>query len=140
METGPWPHLDRRQERGVVWGGRHRFLLEVPANFGDLRYGELRRTPLPSTRVYGAFPGTGSSPIHRRVVNFIGPGRGRMGRTDQGLLRRRIVLREGLAARLVDSCSIGRGYAAQLRRIPLPRTPVNKGDIEKDRSFWRLRS
>ena len=43
METGPWPHLDRRQERGVVWGGRHRFLLEVPANFLELRYGEVRR-------------------------------------------------------------------------------------------------
>src|SRR5215208_729930 len=42
METGPWPHLDRRQERGVVWGGRHRFFLEVPANFGELRFGEVR--------------------------------------------------------------------------------------------------
>jgi hypothetical protein len=29
---------------------------------------------------------------------------------------------------------------AELRRIPLPRTRVNKGAIEKDRSFWRLRS
>src|SRR5215217_8088779 len=94
---------------------------------------ELRRTLLPSTRVYGAFPGTGSSPIHRRVVNFIGPGRWSMGRTDQGLLRRRIVLREGLAARLVDSCSIGRGYAAQLRRIPLLRTPLNKGKKPRGR-------
>src|SRR5215208_6057941 len=46
METGPWPHLDRRQERGVVWGGRHRLLLEVPANFLELRYGEVRRTPI----------------------------------------------------------------------------------------------
>src|ERR687890_828697 len=44
METGPGPHLDRRQERGIVWGGRHRFLLEVPANFGELRKGEVRRT------------------------------------------------------------------------------------------------
>ena len=64
----------------------------VALNFRELRIGEVRRTPLPSTRVYGALSGTGSSPIHRRVVNFIGPGRGRMGRTDQGLLRR-IVLR-----------------------------------------------
>src|SRR5215208_4250189 len=44
METGPWAHLDRRQERRVVWGGRHRFLLEMPANFGELRKGEVRRT------------------------------------------------------------------------------------------------
>src|SRR5215207_3258602 len=118
METGPWPHLDRRQERGVVWGGRHRFLLEVPENFVELRHCEVRRTPLPSTRVYGALSGTGSSPIHRRVVNFIGPGRGRMGRTDQGLLRR-IVLREALAARLADSCSIGRGICgATLENAP----------------------
>src|SRR5215212_6777185 len=53
METGPWPHLDRRQERGVVWGGRHRFLLEVPANFGELRYDEVqhRRIHLPRTPV-----------------------------------------------------------------------------------------
>src|SRR5215203_1623688 len=29
---------------------------------------------------------------------------------------------------------------SELRRITLPRTPVNKGAIEKDRSFWRLRS
>src|SRR5215208_7052360 len=49
METGPWPHLDRRQERGVVWEGRHRFLLEVPANFGELRQGEVRRITLPRT-------------------------------------------------------------------------------------------
>src|SRR5215204_7096982 len=51
METGPWPHLDRRQERGVVWGGRHRFLLEVPANFGELRKSEvqLRRILIPRT-------------------------------------------------------------------------------------------
>src|SRR5215213_2233515 len=77
-------------------------------NFRELRQCEVRRTPLPSTRVYGALSCTGSSPIHRRVVNFIGPGRGRMGRTDQGLLRR-IVLREALAARLAESCSIGRG-------------------------------
>src|SRR5215203_4081965 len=87
-------------------------------------YKPLLRHPL-STWVYGALPGTGSSPIHRRGVNFIGPGRGRMGRTDRGLLRR-IVLREALAARLAESCSIGRGYAAQLWRIPLPRTPVKK--------------
>jgi hypothetical protein len=62
------------------------------AKFRELRKGEVRRTPPLSTRVYGALPGTGSSSIHRRVVNFIGPGRGRMGRTDQGLLRT-IVLR-----------------------------------------------
>jgi putative transposase len=30
--------------------------------------------------------------------------------------------------------------APELPRIVLPRTRVNKGDIEKDRSFWRLRS
>src|SRR5215216_4942369 len=54
METGPWPHLDRRQERGVVWGGRHRSLLEVPANFLELRKGEVRilgilRSSLPAS-------------------------------------------------------------------------------------------
>src|SRR5919106_2720536 len=51
METGPWPHLDRRQERGVVWGGRHRFPLEVPANFGELRIAEVRRISIPRTPV-----------------------------------------------------------------------------------------
>src|SRR5215210_810019 len=49
-----------------------------------------------------------------------------MGRTDQGLLRR-IVLREALAARLADSCSIGRGICGELRRITLLRGWLNKG-------------
>jgi hypothetical protein len=57
----------------------------------------FRRIPLPRTRMNAALPVAGSSPIHRRVVHFISPGRGRMGRTDRGLLRR-IVLREALAA------------------------------------------
>src|ERR687890_889169 len=50
-----------------------------------------------------------------------------MGRTDRGLLRR-IVLREALAARdwLRPPAPSYRGYAAQLRRIHLPRAPVNK--------------
>src|SRR5829696_2922697 len=61
METGPWPHLDRRQERGVVWGGRHRFLLEVPANFGELRYGEVRRTLLLDTSLNRVLRGARSS-------------------------------------------------------------------------------
>src|SRR5215218_1330777 len=38
METGPWPHLDRRQERGVVWGGTSPLPLRGAC--------ELRRTPL----------------------------------------------------------------------------------------------
>src|SRR5215208_5791326 len=62
METGPWPHLDRRQERGVVWGGRHRFLLEVPANFLELRYGELPRIPL--LRLYEKVSNTDEPPRH----------------------------------------------------------------------------
>src|SRR5215208_6602078 len=59
METGPWPHLDRRQERGVVWGGRHRFLLEClrtsensvkrKSTFGEISvrlHTELRLRPI----------------------------------------------------------------------------------------------
>src|SRR5215203_687034 len=45
-------------------------------------------TVSPRTWVNGALPVAGSSPIHRRLVHFISPGRGRMGRTDRGLLRR----------------------------------------------------
>src|SRR5215204_786225 len=90
--------------------------------------------PIPRTgRVNGALPGAGSSGIHRRVVHFISPGRGRMGRTDRGLLIR-IVLREALAARtrLRPPTPYDRGHAnfrerrlAELRRITLPRRWVN---------------
>ena len=68
METGPWPHLDRRQERGVVWGGRHRFLLEVPANFVERRYGEVRRISIPRTSV-----NKGRTFIYSGLCNDIDP-------------------------------------------------------------------
>src|SRR5215208_7883089 len=72
METGPWPHLDRRQERGVVWGGRHRFPLEVPANFGERRERELRGILLPRTPVNKpgmAGPATNSQAPQHAVGN-----------------------------------------------------------------------
>src|SRR5215203_5584645 len=77
METSPWPHLDRRQERGIVWGGRDRFLLEVLANFVELRYGEVRRTHLlrgwvNTTRgsaPFGALPESAHGRCRARVEN-----------------------------------------------------------------------
>jgi hypothetical protein len=75
-------------------------------NFVELRACELRRIYLLRTRMSRVLPVAGSSPIHRRVVNFISPGRGRMGETDRGLLRW-IVLREALVASLTETCSIG---------------------------------
>src|SRR5215207_10715103 len=102
METSPWPHLDRRQERGIVWGGRDRFLLEVLANFVELRYGEVRRTHLlrgwvNTTRgsaPFGALP----EPAHGRC-------RARVENRDVPVVRvqphfcRRAMAREPLAVR-----------------------------------------
>jgi hypothetical protein len=43
VETHPWPHLDRRQERGDVWGGHHRLLLlEAPTSFVEFIIYALR--------------------------------------------------------------------------------------------------
>src|SRR5215211_1783762 len=54
----------------------------------------------------------GSSGIHRRVVHFISPGRGRMGNQNRpGPSLRWIVLHEGLAARLAAAAPSDRGYA-----------------------------
>src|SRR5829696_8690912 len=97
METGPWPHLDRRQERGVVWGGRHRFLLEVPANFHEKahfvkadvadpfvveRYDSVSFAMLASALLMSQLS---SDPVHYEILLF-------------GLLRRRCNLRNGLSS------------------------------------------
>src|SRR5918998_1804026 len=121
METGPWPHLDRRQERGVVWGGRHRFLLEVPANFGERRKAEVRRNHLLRTPVNKRSAAVRESTVcHHWLVGKI------RARREESMTSSNIIRLGGIAA------MVGGGVLGGME-------PSRPGELRSRRQFLRTR-